>query len=130
MTRRSATQQRLDPLGTLAAWPLSPAIAAIVLCYAVIATVLQQDQIQSPLLATLAVLAMAAAAGTLVIATQPANAPFNGSTNQGAVYSILSAPLSPHTTIFGGARYQALSSNVTPDYYEAAVFVGFRYVYR
>jgi len=78
VTRRSATQQRLDPLGTLAAWPLSPAIAAIVLCYSVIATVLQQDQIQSPLLATLAVLAMAAAAGTLVIATQPANAPFNG----------------------------------------------------
>jgi len=78
VTRRRATQQRLDPLGTLAAWPLSPAIAAIVLCYSVIATVLQQDQIQSPLLATLAVLAMGAAAGTLVIATQPANAPFNG----------------------------------------------------
>ena len=78
MTNRRATQQRLDPLGTLAAWPLAPLIAAIVLCYTVIATVLQQGQIQNSLLATLAVLAMAAAAGTLVIATQPANAPFHG----------------------------------------------------
>ena len=76
MTARRATQQRLDPLGTLAAWPLSPAIASIVLCYSVIATVLQQDQIQNPLMATLAVLAMAAAAATLVIATQPAHSPF------------------------------------------------------
>jgi len=76
VTARRATQQRLDPLGTLAAWPLAPAVAAIVLCYSVIATVLQQDQVQSPLLATLAVLAMAAAAGTLVIATQPAHSPF------------------------------------------------------
>ncbi|WP_104162777.1 hypothetical protein [Cryobacterium sp. N22] len=76
MTARRATQQRLDPLGTLAAWPLSPAIASIVLCYSVIATVLQQDQIQNILLATLAVLAMAAAAATLVIATQPAHSPF------------------------------------------------------
>ena len=76
MTARRATQQRLDPLGTLAAWPLAPAVAAIVLCNAVIATVLQSDQVISPLLATLAVLAMAAAAGTLVIATQPAFSPF------------------------------------------------------
>ncbi|PXA69982.1 hypothetical protein [Cryobacterium arcticum] len=76
MTARRATQQRLDPLGTLAAWPLAPAVAAIVLCNTVIATVLQSDQVISPLLATLAVLAMAAAAGTLVIATQPAFSPF------------------------------------------------------
>ncbi|ASD21075.1 hypothetical protein B7495_02340 [Cryobacterium sp. LW097] len=76
MTAHRATQQRLDPLGTLAAWPLSPAIASIVLCYSVIATVLQQDQIRNPLMATLAVLAMAAAAATLVIGTQPARSPF------------------------------------------------------
>ncbi|WEO77965.1 hypothetical protein BJQ94_02685 [Cryobacterium sp. SO2] len=76
MTARRATQQRLDPLGTLAAWPLAPGLAAVVLCYSVIATVLQSDQVQNPLLATLAVLAMAAAAGTLVIATQPAHSPF------------------------------------------------------
>ncbi|TFC05578.1 hypothetical protein E3O42_03230 [Cryobacterium adonitolivorans] len=76
MSARRATQQRLDPLGTLAAWPLSPAIASIVLCYSVIATVLQQDQIRNPLMATLAALAMAAAAATLVVATQPAHSPF------------------------------------------------------
>lgn len=76
MTRRSPTQQRLDPLGTLAAWPLAPAIGAVVLCYSVIATVLQSDQVHTPLLATLAVIAMASAAATLVIATRPAHSPF------------------------------------------------------
>jgi hypothetical protein len=77
VTRR-ATQQRLDPLGTLAAWPLAPALGAVVLCYTVIATVLQVEQVQSPLLATLAVFAMAAATATLVVATHASRPPFDG----------------------------------------------------
>ncbi|MGY4859428.1 hypothetical protein [Cryobacterium sp. AP23] len=76
MIRRTATQQRLDPLGTLAAWPLAPAIGAVVLGYAVIATVLQVDQVQHPVLATLALVAMAAAVATLIYATGPARSPF------------------------------------------------------
>jgi hypothetical protein len=76
VTARRATQERLDPLGTLAAWPLAPAIAATVLCYSVIATVLQADQVTGPILAVLAVLAMAAAAAILLIAAQPAHSPF------------------------------------------------------
>lgn len=76
MTGRRATQQRLDPLGTLAAWPLAPAICAVVLGYAVIATLLQADQVQHPVLATLALLAMVAAAVTLIYATGPARSPF------------------------------------------------------
>ncbi|MBX0301745.1 hypothetical protein K2F54_17415 [Cryobacterium sp. 1639] len=76
MTGRRATQQRLDPLGTLAAWPLAPAICAVVLGYAVIATLLQADQVQHPVLATLALLAMVAAAATLIYATGPARSPF------------------------------------------------------
>lgn len=76
MTRRTATQQRLDPLGTLAAWPLAPAIGAVVLGYAVIATMLQVDQVQHPVLATLALIAMATAVATLIYATGPARSPF------------------------------------------------------
>jgi hypothetical protein len=74
--RRTATQQRLDPLGTLAAWPLAPALGAVVLGYAVIATLLQADQVQQPVLATLALVAMAAAVATLIFATGPARSPF------------------------------------------------------
>jgi hypothetical protein len=75
--RRNATQQRLDPLGTLAAWPLAPALGAVVLCYSVIATVLQADQVRSPLLATLAVFAMAAAVATLVVGSHASRPPFD-----------------------------------------------------
>ncbi|TFB47773.1 hypothetical protein [Cryobacterium tagatosivorans] len=71
-----ATQQRLDPLGALAAWPLAPIMAAITVGYAVLATILQADQIQSPLLAALAVVAMAAAGAALVAGALPARAPF------------------------------------------------------
>jgi hypothetical protein len=70
------TQQRLDPLGSLAAWPLSAVIGAFVLCFAVISTVLQVDQIHNPMLATLAVVMMTAAAGTLLYATKPSHSPF------------------------------------------------------
>jgi len=76
MTDRRATQQRLDPLGTLAAWPLAPAVSAVVLGYALLATVLQADQVQNPVLATLALGAMAAAVVTLIFASGPARSPF------------------------------------------------------
>jgi len=59
-----------------------------------------------------------------------ANAPSFGTTNQGAANVVLSTSLSPHTRIFGGGRYQALSSDVTNDYHEAAVFVGVNYLFR
>jgi hypothetical protein len=71
------TQQRLDPLGALAAWPLAPIVALIVVGYTVTTTVLQADQIQSPLLSVLAIVAAAAAAGTLVAASRPDHAPFD-----------------------------------------------------
>ena len=81
MIARYPTQQRLDPLGTLAARSLSPTVAAFVLCYSVIATVMQQDQISNPLLAGLAVVAMAGAACILAVATQPAYSPFGARTH-------------------------------------------------
>ncbi len=71
------TQQRLDPLGALAAWPLAPVVALIVVGYTVTTTVRQAGQIQSPLLSVLAIVASAAAAGTLVAASRPDHAPFD-----------------------------------------------------
>ncbi|TFC16341.1 hypothetical protein E3O19_07225 [Cryobacterium algoritolerans] len=71
------TQQRLDPLGALAAWPLAPVVALIVVAYAATSTALQAGQIQHPLLSVLAIVASVAAAGTLVAASRPDHAPFD-----------------------------------------------------
>ncbi|WP_166788592.1 hypothetical protein [Cryobacterium sp. HLT2-28] len=75
--RRFLTQQRLDPLGALAAWPLAPVVALIVVAYTATTTVLQAGQIQHPLLSVLAIVASVAAAGTLVAASRPDHAPFD-----------------------------------------------------
>ena len=75
-TPTRATQQRLDPLGALAAWPLAPIMAAIAVGYAVLATILQADQIQSPFHAALALIAMAGAGTVLIFAASPSRAPF------------------------------------------------------
>lgn len=53
-----------------------------------------------------------------------ARAPFEGSSNQTALRLVASTPLSAKTTMFAGARYQTLSSDVVADYIEAAAFVG------
>lgn len=75
-TPTRATQQRLDPLGAIAAWPLAPIMAAVAVGYAVLATILQANQIQSPVHAALALVAMAGAGAALVFAASPARAPF------------------------------------------------------
>ncbi|MEP6997718.1 MAG: TIGR03016 family PEP-CTERM system-associated outer membrane protein [Betaproteobacteria bacterium] len=59
-----------------------------------------------------------------------ANAPLEGRTNQTALRLVLSSPLSAKTTLFAGARYQTLSSDVAADYNEAAAFVGVTHVFR
>jgi uncharacterized protein (PEP-CTERM system associated) len=59
-----------------------------------------------------------------------ANAPLEGTTNQSAVRLVLSAPISAKTTVFAGARYQTLSSDIQSDYNETAAFAGITYVFR
>jgi uncharacterized protein (PEP-CTERM system associated) len=59
-----------------------------------------------------------------------ANSPLEGKTNQTAVRVAVSTPLSAKTTMFGGARYQTLSSDVATDYNEAAAFIGVTYTFR
>ena len=62
------TQQRLDPLGALAVWPIVPGVAALGFGYAVLTTVLQADEIWQPYLAVLTLLAAAGASAVLVLA--------------------------------------------------------------
>jgi hypothetical protein len=42
---------------------------------------------------------------------------------------VLSAPLSPLTTVYTGARYQRLTSDVQASYRESAIFVGIRHIF-
>jgi len=59
-----------------------------------------------------------------------ANPPFDQTTNQGSVQTALTAPISAHTTVFGGARYQLQTSNIpTLEYREVAGFVGLNYAF-
>lgn len=59
-----------------------------------------------------------------------ANAPAAGTSNQVAAHATLKMPLSANTSLRGGVRYQRLSSDVTDDFDEFAVFVGFTHFFR
>lgn len=52
------------------------------------------------------------------------NAPFEGETTQRYVQLAMNTRLSPRTYAWVGVRYQTFDSNVSPDYTEAALFVG------
>jgi len=73
----SASQQRLDPIGGLSAWPLAPVVAIIVVTYAVVATVSRPHEIQVSELAAAAVAALLIAAAVLVWSARPDLAPFS-----------------------------------------------------
>ncbi|TFD20145.1 hypothetical protein [Cryobacterium sp. TMS1-13-1] len=72
----SASQQRLDPIGGLAAWPIAPVVALIVVTYAIAATVSRPHEIQFEELAVSAVAALIIAAAVLVWSARPDLAPF------------------------------------------------------
>lgn len=59
-----------------------------------------------------------------------ANAPLQGRTNQTALRIAVSTPLSAKTTMFAGARYQTLSSDIVTDYNETAAFIGVTHNFR
>jgi uncharacterized protein (PEP-CTERM system associated) len=59
-----------------------------------------------------------------------ANGPSAANTRQGMLRMALSTTVAPMTTVFAGARYQVLRSNLAPEYDEAAVFAGLRYTFR
>lgn len=53
-----------------------------------------------------------------------ANPPLEGTTRQGSLRLLISSLLSARTSVYAGARYQELRSDVSTDYREAAAFVG------
>ena len=59
-----------------------------------------------------------------------ANASSFGTTNQGALRSTLTTPLSANTSAYAGVRYQRLHSDVTSDFNEFALYVGLSHVFR
>ena len=59
-----------------------------------------------------------------------ANESPGGHSNQGSLSVTLSAPLSPLTSTFVGARYQRFSSDLQSGYYEMAAFAGISHVFR
>jgi len=59
-----------------------------------------------------------------------ANAPLEGKTNQTALRIAVSTPLTAKTTLFAGARYQTLSSDIATDYSETAAFIGVTHTFR
>jgi len=77
-TTDSITVQQLDPLGTLDGRPISKLAAAGVLVLGTVMTVLNSDVIAHPLLAIAALLLIASASATLLVATGPLRAPFGG----------------------------------------------------
>jgi uncharacterized protein (PEP-CTERM system associated) len=62
--------------------------------------------------------------------TTEANEPFSAKSDERSIRIALTRPISPNTTAFAGARYQALDSDVANSYREAAVFAGFQHLFR
>lgn len=77
-TTEPVTIQQLDPLGTLDGRPISVSAAAAVLVLGTVMSWLNSDAIVYPLLAIAALLLIASASATLVVATSPLRARFSG----------------------------------------------------
>ncbi len=59
-----------------------------------------------------------------------ANDPNGEQSRQSTLQTVLFAPMSPLTSLFGGARYQHLRSNFQDDVNETAVFIGISHRFR
>lgn len=58
------------------------------------------------------------------------NAPLEGTTNQTSLRLAVSTPLSAKTTVFAGARYQTLRSDIATNFNEAAAFIGATHTFK
>lgn len=65
------SQQRIDPLGALAAWPLAPIAGVTLTAFAVLTTLLHGDQVSNPVLAVIAILLCAASGVVHVVNARP-----------------------------------------------------------
>ncbi len=76
MSGGERTPQRLDPLGTYAAWPIVPIVGGIVVAYTIYSTLAHLNQMTNPTLAWLAVLVIAGASLYYTLRSRAARAPF------------------------------------------------------
>ena len=58
-----------------------------------------------------------------------ANPPQVGKTTQGTVRATLTSPIAANTTVYAGARYQRLHTDLSTGYNETAVFVGLTHTF-
>lgn len=65
------SQQSIDPLGALAAWPLAPISAVAITAFAILTTLLHGDQVSNPLPAVVAVVLCAASGVVHVVNARP-----------------------------------------------------------
>lgn len=72
------SQQRIDPLGSLSAWPLAPIVALSLTVYAAFSTLQHGDQVTQPWLALLAVLLCAAAGVAHCLSARPTGSFYSG----------------------------------------------------
>ncbi len=79
MTRIERTRQQLDPVGTLSNRMLAIVLAVVAFYYGIVMTIRSLDQVSSLPLAVLALLWLAAASLTVVVASAPSRAPFTRS---------------------------------------------------
>ena len=65
------SEQSIDRLGALAAWPLAPRAAIVLTAFAIVTTVLHGDEVSSPALAALAIHLCAASGAVHVVTARP-----------------------------------------------------------
>lgn len=72
------SQQSIDPLGALAAWPLAPMAAVLLTAFAILTTLLHGEQVTSPPLATVAIVLCAASGAIHVVNARPDHGRYGG----------------------------------------------------
>lgn len=72
------SQQRIDPLGSLSAWPLAPIVAVSLTLYAIYSTVQHGEQVTRPVLAVLAIVLCAASGIAHCFNARPSSSNYSG----------------------------------------------------
>ncbi|MHB1170892.1 MAG: hypothetical protein ACYCZY_00020 [Lacisediminihabitans sp.] len=105
MSVRERTLQQLDPAGTLGSRAITTLVACGALVYALVMTLRTVEQISHPLLAVLALLVLAAACGTLIVASSPYRAPFSRQAHALVHSLVLLAVVLSVASAWGANRY-------------------------
>ncbi len=100
-TQPELTRQQLDPVGTLDGRPLIIGFAVLALGYALFTTVRSLEHIANPLLAALAISALAFACAIALVETSPQRAPFTSGAHLSVHLLVLTAAGLSHASQAG-----------------------------